>query len=777
MGRSTTSCLKIIACGSDTADHDEIEAPEVKASGDKRGWSFRKRSARHQVLSNSVISEAPSSGNKELPQTVGINFQPPANPTIPEKVTTQQEMVDEKPQLAAFHDLKESKTVVGVQNGSNVVINMDENVALVIQAAVRGFLAQRRLVQLKRIIKLQAAIRGYLVRIHAVETLYCIQGIAKVQALVRARRAKLLDNKISATQPTTAQSYVEKLLRNRFACQLLESTPKRRYMNIKCDRSIPNSGWSWLERWMSISSSELAELPNQEFSTKQEEQKRVEEISCQIEAEIPPELCSEPANLDSEVAVSVKFVENAQHPIVSDADKIIETDEAVLEDMNMNANQNIQSESLINFQSSSHPDKPAVEGEQPKHFAKRLASAQLDTEGKKFVHGSRKSSNPSFIAAQSKFADLSSAENSGRSFTVSQQDTRVESRADTASSGMEGLVRTRKPSAAEPQDQRILVGGSECGTELSVTSTLDSPDRSELEIKNVEQEIKSMKERAHDPNGTKSAGVEGKGMPTVSLSDFSSSVHQEEFHEINGYAAEPVVVMDSPQLEHEPEKSESNAQINDEHININAINLEVTPLEGQFERNETNLRVGLESQTEEAFRSSPEASPKSHMTVPESQGTPSSQVSVKAKRNKIDKSRSNSKRSSLSAGKRSPSNPNQDSNTRSSVEQLPKDQKSGRRRNSFGSTKSDNVEQEPRDGGSGSSSSLPSYMQATESARAKAHSPRSSPDVQTKEVHSKKRHSLPGATGREESPRIQRSMAQAPQAAKANDTHERRWQR
>ncbi|KAI7979390.1 Protein IQ-DOMAIN 32, partial [Camellia lanceoleosa] len=67
---------------------------------------------------------------------------------------------------------------------------------------------------------------------------------------------------------------------------------------------------------------------------------------------------------------------------------------------------------------------------------------------------------------------------------------------------------------------------------------------------------------------------------------------------------------------------------------------------------------------------------------------------------------------------------------------------------------------EPRD--SNSSNSLPSYMQVTESARAKAlvtSSPRSSPDVQDKDIYIKKRHSLPASNGRQGSPRIQQSMS------------------
>jgi hypothetical protein len=214
----------------------------------------------------------------------------------------------------------------------------------------------------------------------------------------------------------------------------------------------------------------------------------------------------------------------------------------------------------------------------------------------------------------------------------------------------------------------------------------------------------------------------------------------EKLEDAIGESANTIVVADSAQEEMNPEKSVSDV------------------------KRELNSETGGL-----AYRSSPEASPRSHATVPESQGTPSSQLSVKAKKSRADKSSSSQKRKSLSASKRSPSNPNHDSGAGTSVEQLSKDQKNGKRRNSFGSTKPDSTDQEPRD--SSSSSSLPHFMQATESARAKLNannSPRSSPDVQDRDFI-KKRQSLPGANGRQGSPRIQRSMSQAQQGAKGND--------
>ena len=47
------------------------------------------------------------------------------------------------------------------------------------------------MLKLKNVVKLQAAVRGHLVRRQAVGTLRCVQAIVKMQALVRARRARI----------------------------------------------------------------------------------------------------------------------------------------------------------------------------------------------------------------------------------------------------------------------------------------------------------------------------------------------------------------------------------------------------------------------------------------------------------------------------------------------------------------------------------------------------------------------------------------------------------
>ncbi|GMP44782.1 hypothetical protein CsSME_00013563 [Camellia sinensis var. sinensis] len=190
MGRSTASCFKIITCSSDAVDEDDdIEASESKGSSDKRGWSFRKRSARHRVLSNIVISEMPSSLNKDGPETATVNLETQPNTAFQEK-TSAMGWTDEKPRLSTSANLKVSDTRVATENDTMHDVDPDESVIVIIQAAIRGFLAQRELLKLKNVVKLQAAVRGHLVRRQAVGTLHCLQAIVKMQTLVRARQAR-----------------------------------------------------------------------------------------------------------------------------------------------------------------------------------------------------------------------------------------------------------------------------------------------------------------------------------------------------------------------------------------------------------------------------------------------------------------------------------------------------------------------------------------------------------------------------------------------------------
>ncbi|GMJ15434.1 IQ-domain 32 [Hibiscus trionum] len=796
MGRSA-SCFKLITCGSDSVEkHDAIDVPQSKRSGDKKGWSFRKRSEQHRVLSNTVIHEA-SSGLKEIPESSSYVQQTDVS-TAPEKTSTIQyteekpqsptakdcvegksqlvapkEYVEEKSQLLTPEDSKVSEPVVTTTIVAKDDANMDESVVIVIQTAIRGFLAQKELGKLKNLVKLQAAVRGHLVRRHAVGTLRCVQAIIKMQLLVRARHAHLsqegsyngkkLDVKDhkgsqslgnSAINNNASSTSIEKLLNNRFARQLMDSTPRTKPIHISCVQSKPNSSWSWLERWMSVSSSGKAskselpiELPGTEKS---------DNSDSPLDDGDPSEAISETNDPKCDVTKVLVSPGSEENRITNDAAnselEACQPTSSVTGDLEQSQidimstsdvkgtslDQTTETDAHSQTEASCLSNKPEI------------LSEQLETEEKKFVSGSRKASNPAFTAAQTKFSELSSTANSSRSIDSSGEDIRVESNLSTVSSGVDTISLSKEPNITENpvSNLRGQHGGSECGTELSATLILDSPDRSEVGTIEYENGAKVSKQQNCCSNSAKDLDVEDNDKIAIRMPGSSLSA-----------ACQPEKLDDT--------KDES------ENLVVDSLPLEHEPI--------SNLLRGQDSEKgNQACILSPEASPRSHMkTVPDPQGTPSSQVSVKTKKKRTDKS--SQKRKSPSTAKGSPSTATHDNGARSSMEQSSRDQKSGKRRNSLGSTRTENTDEEPRD--SNSSNSLPRFMQATESARAKVNannSPRSSPDVQDRDIYIKKRHSLPGASGKQSSPRIQPSSSQAQQGAKANGTNplnDRRWQR
>ncbi|XP_052201627.1 protein IQ-DOMAIN 32 [Diospyros lotus] len=839
MGRSTASCFKIITCGGgdNAGDKDDAGAPESNSSNDKRGWSFRKRSARHRVLSNTAISETPPL-SKDCPETANVNLQVQPNTTSPEK-TSELPWEDEKPQLSTSVNLKVSDAKHDSKDDELLYINPDESVAIAIQAVIRRFLAQRKLLKLKNVVKLQAAVRGHLVRRQAVGTLRCIQAIIKMQTLVRMRctrlisegssimgnsdgdlandchGSKILEKGNPVAEPNIAHSSIEKLLKNKFAHQLLESTPRTKRIHIKCDLSRSDSAWNWLERWMSVSSmgSMGIEQPHKHESRIELQEDKVESSACLEETGFPSEdhestdfkasgrEIEVPSNCEDNLITpdTNNFDFQAGQPTSSSKTDNPEPPQpensgtSHSKQSSTDFDQDKQSDFISQVKPKHITGKSDTDGEQSTRSVKRSAPEQMESEGKKFVSGARRAVNPSFIAVHSKFEGLSSTTNSARLTSTNDQDVGFGSNSDTT----ENTIKTREIGLAENSGlhpSRVRVG-SECGTELSISSTLDSPDRYETEA-NVEQ-ASELSDRKSNPKGTKNLYVDANGETNFTESDLSNSslVQPDKLDQnissrigepdntkgikgkpddISGANGEPVISVSAVDTLEEKQNLEPNAS----YVQQTELDME---LDHQIsERDVSKVQTEPDKEMgQQMHKSSPVVSPRSHITVPESQGTPSSQISMKTEKNRSDRSASKQKHKALSSGKKSPSKLNHDSGARSTLEQVPKEQKAGKRRNSFGSGRPDYGDQEPRD--SDSSNSLPNYMQATESARAKAlanSSPRSSPDLQDKDVYIKKRHSLPGANGKQGSPRIQQAMSRAQQDAKGNShVHERKWQR
>ncbi|XP_047982873.1 protein IQ-DOMAIN 32-like isoform X1 [Salvia hispanica] len=743
MGKSTASCFKIIACGSDSVDHGDLQTPQSKLSSARSGWSFRKRSARHQVLSNTIISEAPS--YTESPEATVANLPVQPNLSVPEKASVIQ-WTDEKHRLSAQVDSNLSNVIATDEEECSVDATPKESSAILIQAAIRGYLVRRMLLKQKNIIKLQAAIRGHLVRRHAVGTLRCVLAIIKMQALIRARHIRLkgsgdfekkkkisvmdglnstvLRSKTEAkANSTSAYISIKKLLGNKFASQLMESMPKTKSINIKCDPAKSDSAWKWLERWMSVSPVSNKE---QDKSGSAPEQHEKENIGC------------EPKDLKSALGPSAESSENYENLITRDADNLdihassdpLLTSHPKLQNAEKSNSRYEMAESGVvemmetgligNMEAKPVLVKYETNNQQAMHESEEFSFVQPEIERKRFPH---KASNPSFIAAHSKFEELSSA---GPPFN----------------SGEIGLNNASLSNAVT-----IQVAGSECGTELSVTSTLDSPDMSDGGVYDLELEPKILEETDHPRSREKleHEAFENSSILGTELSyaNIDHLERNETVHPSSGEHVNSVLASESPPHAKKLESDQSNTQ--------------------QVKPGSDAIHIVDKSLTK--------VSPRSNVTLPKSQAKLSSQVSVSPKKSNGGKVNSNEKKKSLSADKSSVSTPNYDSPTQSSLKPA-EEPKSGKRRKSFGSTKLEFTDQEPRE--ASSQNSLPSYMQPTKSARAKALSSgslKSSPDAQDKDIILKNRPYHPGKNEREGSPRIQHSPSQAQQNAKGNDTH------
>ncbi|KAK9164412.1 hypothetical protein Syun_005314 [Stephania yunnanensis] len=616
---------------------------------DKRGWSFRKRSARHRVLSNTVNSETQSTQNKESPESNIIEFHTQNNTITTEKISILQS-VDETPPLSVAIDTKEPNSVVINESNSKddllvttecnnkvdsvtatedtrdeVNHKIEEFVIIIIQAAVRGYLARRALLKIKSAVKLQAVVRGHLVRRQAIGTLRCVQAIVKMQALVRARRSRMslqssvsdekLDGKTAktnqqrkplgkenlGTEGNRSNSSTEKLLGNSFARQLLESTPKRKQIHIKCDPSKPDSSWKWLERWMSVSASDSVQ-PLKQPTPDCREQGQIDTTS-ESKNHIPVER-PDSADFTPDVTDVDIPLEGEENLITYDAGnfnfhaskpKSNESTDDIQQSQNDDVGFNVSEEtsstadaSQMSFKSEAPPPLSSVipskseieiEIERPNHSIKRLAPEDIDIERpnhstkrlapeepetgvKKFAFGTRKAFSPAFAAVQSKFEELLSPTTSIRSANSStSQVVPVESRLDDLSSQADSVAKTKELTPTESSlspEARIHIGGSEYETELSISSTLDSPNASEYGIGESKHEAVTDKAGSPPIETTDNTFDDvktniGSNIEVISLDSQAYPATQVKIEDANEEYSE--VVLDTTQVEQQRRKT------------------------------------------------------------------------------------------------------------------------------------------------------------------------------------------------------------------------------
>ncbi|KAJ6851552.1 protein IQ-DOMAIN 32 [Iris pallida] len=839
MGKSTNPCLKIITCGSGSAEDDdgELLPPLIKTSSEKRRWSFRKKSVSRPVPNNTVISEPQFVGyDKANSEATANDFYVAKDASVPEKKPII-ELANETAPLSST--VANPEVTAEVETGTITTVidaSLRENVAIVIQAAIRRFLALRELQKHKKVIKLQAVVRGHLVRREAIGSLRCVQAIVKMQVLIRAHLARQamekcamqeklddniqMDSQLSSVlvkrnSALKSDKTMGKLLSNGFARQLLDSKSKTKPIHISCDPLKPDSAWQWLERWMAVTSSNVGQQchhnRNQGY---QEEDGKSEHIKFEEINGIP--VIPTPALPDSNLSGSksapaedkedsptvtsgkVEFQVQASDPGrcvnlsakdeteqsqgeegATKKDNIDETERAEITSNPVSSQSKIDATSLSEF--DNNPSKLDVVTENLKCTAMTAPSDPVENEGKKLETGLKKLRNSAFAAVQAKFEELSSAPKAIRSVSYVSRDATVEPK--QTYSQLDSMTNSEGVSPKQAtQNPVINVAASECGTEISISSTLDSPDQSEADGGEIILELGTLEGRRDVHNGGTDAfnfeGIDKAKEPSV-----DSSVFQQEHDENDRNISNSISAFESvQQKEQQTELRTSSIQIQQDNLKDSHANDRSSP--ERFPMSHVNVSDSYGTPSSHVNAVELDGTPSNYVTGAESDGTPSSQVTVSSRTRKKEKKTATGKPKSKLVSKSSPSNLKNDSAERSSAEHLPKDVNNAKKRSSLGIAKPENSDNEPR---LSCSSALPSYMQATQSARAKAQgslSLKTSPDVQDKDNHIKKRHSLPISDDKQgSSPRVQRSASQTQQSLKSNGTHsphtsaERRWQR
>ncbi|XBI95402.1 hypothetical protein VPH35_031877 [Triticum aestivum] len=831
MTKSKNGCLKILCggAGSDaTAGSDpetDAHADESKAISDKSRWSFRRRSTRHRVLKNSDISEpetlssskakadvAPS--NNVYSSTYSYASEKPLHLEKPDEKIVLQEKPDEKSVHEEKPDEKQTEKTTekpvdqiierSIEQPDEKITEMlseepaekdvekldekpDESIsvsptevkqdetatlvdrsvpdpeedhvesaAIVIQSGIRTYNARQELSNHKDLVKLQAVIRGHLVRRQAAESLQCLLAIVKTQGLVRTHQAQQSSGRF---QDTLVRSSSEKLLHNGFALKLMDNMSTSKSMNIRCDASETDATWKWMERWTTLilPTTEGHLIENAENSglvvEKMEEDAHHEEKVVLSESDISfPKLVPDDVEETLRPSESSAFVEETPRSFdlsglkapecvpeetsmleIKDdpAPEFIEKVDDDAEQLTDSKTENVVEQSL-DFSTQTDPSRePSPVPEKSEYPSEDVMDAynleqSLEMEARS---AARKACNPAFAAAQMKFEELTSAvsRSNSSSFLDAPSKSKVHTPRSQGGTSPKQNIETVIPGSTVGHDAKIIPAASECGTEISISSTLDSPDRSEADGGEIVMEMGALGGRNYaSENAEKDTHVLHSEVKDTS----EEVVQPEKEEELNGDVANPPIATD-PVLE-----------------------------QAHVESGKPDLHDQIEESIG-SYAKSPEGTPMSRTTFAESQCTPSSEVSVNT-----NKSKSKSKKSKSHASRRSLTSPSSNSVGRSSTDNLSKDYKHAKRESSGKVAKSDNADQEPR---MSNSTPLPSYMQFTESARAKAAalSPKLSPDVQ--DNNPRKRHSLPITNGKNEtSPRMQRSSSQAQQNVKSS---------
>ncbi|PRQ43478.1 putative IQ motif, EF-hand binding protein [Rosa chinensis] len=259
---------------------DSKEKKEQRSDKSKKKWFGKQKQPEYESTSLAPPPTSPPlPPQEEVKLTNVVNEQ--QNYAYPVAITataTVEPEVPAPPPVQAAPEVVRLPTVNRYAGKSR-----EEAAAIKIQTAFRGYLARRALRALRGLVRLKTLIEGSVVKRQATNTLKCMQTLSRVQAQIRSRRIRMLeenqalqrqlllkhaketlqlgdewDDSLQSKEQVEANllSKHEAAIRRERALAYAFSHQKNGKSSAKSvnpmfmDPSNPTWGWSWLERWM-----------------------------------------------------------------------------------------------------------------------------------------------------------------------------------------------------------------------------------------------------------------------------------------------------------------------------------------------------------------------------------------------------------------------------------------------------------------------------------------------------------------------------------------------
>ncbi|EEC78429.1 hypothetical protein OsI_18263 [Oryza sativa Indica Group] len=251
----------------------------------KKVFSPESKEKKEERLRRKLAASNPNPPDLTPSASLEVNVSVPPPPPPPPVQQIEEVKVPEVEQEQSKHvtveAVPEAVPVPAQTSSLPPGVSREEQAAIKIQTAFRGYLARRALRALRGLVRLKSLVEGNSVKRQAASTLRCMQTLARVQSQIRSRRLKMSEENQALQRQLLLKQELESL---RMGEQWDDSTQSKEQIEaslisrqeaaVRRERALayafshqwkstsrsvnpmfvdpnnPQWGWSWLERWM-----------------------------------------------------------------------------------------------------------------------------------------------------------------------------------------------------------------------------------------------------------------------------------------------------------------------------------------------------------------------------------------------------------------------------------------------------------------------------------------------------------------------------------------------